>query len=213
MSLSLYDTLTAAKKPFEPEDPGHARIYVCGPTTYDDAHIGHARPCIVYDVLVRHLRASGMKVTYVRNVTDVDDNIIKRAAQNNEEPAALAARMFVSYSTDMARLHNLSPDAEPKVSEHLEEIRALIARLIERGHAYESAGDVYFDVASDKNYGKLSHRDLSQMEAGASERLDESEAARKKHPFDFALWKGVSGTGPSWPRPWGPGRPGWHIEC
>jgi cysteinyl-tRNA synthetase len=213
MSLSLYDTLTAAKKPFEPEDPGHARIYVCGPTTYDDAHIGHARPCIVYDVLVRHLRASGMKVTYVRNVTDVDDNIIKRAAQNNEEPAALAARMFVSYSTDMARLHNLSPDAEPKVSEHLEEIRALIARLIERGHAYESAGDVYFDVASDKNYGKLSHRDLSQMEAGASERLDESEAARKRHPFDFALWKGISGSGPSWPSPWGPGRPGWHIEC
>lgn len=213
MSLSLYDTLSAAKKPFEPEDPTHARVYVCGPTTYDDAHIGHARPCIVYDVLVRHLRASGMGVTYVRNVTDIDDKIIKRAAQNNEEPAALAARMFVSYSTDMARLHNLSPDAEPKVSEHLDEIRELIARLIERGHAYESAGDVYFDVASDKNYGKLSHRDLSQMEAGASERLDESEAARKRHPFDFALWKGVSGSGPSWPSPWGPGRPGWHIEC
>jgi cysteinyl-tRNA synthetase len=213
MSIQLYDTLEAAKKPFVPAEPGHARIYVCGPTTYDDAHIGHARPCIVYDVLVRHLRAQGMKVTYVRNVTDVEDKIIKRAAENGEKPAELAARMFESYSKDMARLGNLVPDQEPKVSEHLDEIRVLIARLIERGHAYESAGDVYFDVASNPDYGKLSHRELSQMEAGASERLDETESARKRHPFDFALWKGAAEGEISWESPWGPGRPGWHIEC
>lgn len=213
MSLKLYDTLDGAKKPFETSEPGHARIYVCGPTTYDDAHIGHARPCIVYDVLVRHLRAQGMRVTYVRNVTDVEDKIISRAAQNGEEPAKLAERMFESYSLDMARLRNVVPDMQPKVSEHMGEILALIERLIEKGHAYPSAGDVYFDVASDPGYGKLSHRDLSQMEAGASDRLDESETARKKHPFDFALWKGASDGGPSWESPWGPGRPGWHIEC
>jgi cysteinyl-tRNA synthetase len=213
MALSLFDTLENKKKPFEPSEPGHARIYVCGPTTYDDAHIGHARPCIVYDVLVRHLRNEGMRVTYVRNVTDIDDKIINRAAENKEEPAALAARMFESYSTDMARLHNLEPDHQPKVSEHLQEIRDLIQRLIERGHAYASEGDVYFEVGTDKEYGKLSHRDLSQMEAGASERTDDSESARKRHAFDFALWKGASEGGPSWESPWGPGRPGWHIEC
>ncbi len=213
MALSLFDTLENKKKPFEPEEPGHARIYVCGPTTYDDAHIGHARPCIVYDVLVRHLRFTGTKVTYVRNVTDVDDKIINRAKENNEDPMALSARMFVSYSTDMKRLHNLEPDHQPKVSEHVPEVKALIERLIERGHAYPSQGDVYFEVSTDKEYGKLSHRDLSQMEAGASERTDDAEAARKRHAFDFALWKGASSGGPSWESPWGPGRPGWHIEC
>jgi len=213
MTCSIFDTLENKKKPFETTEPGHARIYVCGPTTYDDAHIGHARPCIVYDVLVRHLRASDMRVTYVRNVTDIDDKIINRAAENQEEPAALAARMFESYSTDMRRLHNLEPDHQPKVSEHLDEIRELVGRLIERGNAYESDGDVYFHVASCKDYGKLSHRDLSQMEAGASERVEESESAKKKHPYDFALWKGNDGSGPSWESPWGPGRPGWHIEC
>lgn len=153
MTCSIFDTLENKKKPFETAEPGHARIYVCGPTTYDDAHIGHARPCIVYDVLVRHLRASGTRVTYVRNVTDIDDKIINRAAENNEEPAVLAARMFESYSTDMKRLHNLEPDHQPKVSEHLDEIRDLVSKLIERGHAYESDGDVYFHVASCSDYG------------------------------------------------------------
>jgi cysteinyl-tRNA synthetase len=213
MSLSLFDTLSNQKKPFVPSEPDHVRLYVCGPTTYDHAHIGHARPCIVYDVLVRFLRSKNLRVTYVRNVTDVEDKIIRRAAENGEEPASLAARMFDSYSKDMASLGNLEPDMQPKVSEHLDEIRALIRRLIERGHAYESAGDVYFDVSSCPDYGKLSHRDLSQMEAGASERLDEEETARKKHPYDFALWKGVSDGGPAWDSPWGLGRPGWHIEC
>ncbi len=213
MTLQLFDTLSEQKKPFAPSEPNHARIYVCGPTTYDDAHIGHARPCIVYDVLVRHLRSSGLKVTYVRNVTDIDDKIINRAAENGETPAELASRMFESYSTDMRRLHNQEPDLQPKVSEHFDEIISLISTLIEKGHAYESQGDVYFDVSSCANYGKLSHRDLSKMEAGASERLDESETARKRHAYDFALWKGAPEGAISWPSPWGPGRPGWHIEC
>ncbi len=213
MTLQLFDTLSDKKKPFVPAEENHARIYVCGPTTYDDAHIGHARPCIVYDVLVRHLRSQEMRVSYVRNVTDIDDKIIKRAAQNGETPAALASRMFDSYSTDMRRLRNLEPDIQPKVSEHLTEIIDLISTLIEKGHAYESAGDVYFDVASCPDYGKLSHRDLGQMEAGASERLDETETARKRHAYDFALWKGAEEDQVSWPSPFGPGRPGWHIEC
>ncbi len=213
MALVLFDTLDNQKKKFELAEPGHARIYVCGPTTYDHAHIGHARPCIIYDVLVRFLRSQGTRVTYVRNVTDIDDKIIRRAAENNEEPSVLSARMFESYSSDMARLHNVEPDHQPKVTEHIDEIVALTQKLIERGHAYESEGDVYFQVSSDKEYGKLSHRDLSQMEAGASDRVSEVEASRKKHPFDFALWKNARETSPSWESPWGKGRPGWHIEC
>ncbi len=213
MTLHLYDTLATKKLPFEPAEPGHARIYVCGPTTYDDAHIGHARPCIVYDVLVRHLRRSGLRVTYVRNVTDVDDKIIKRAAENGEAPAALAERMFKSYSDDMDRLRNLAPDRQPKVSEHVPEVLTIISQLIDKGHAYQADGDVYFSVASCHDYGKLSHRKLEDLEAGASERVDAEEAARKKHPYDFALWKGSKPGEPSWDSPWGPGRPGWHIEC
>jgi cysteinyl-tRNA synthetase len=213
MALHLYDTLAVKKVPFEPEEPGHARIYVCGPTTYDDAHIGHARPCIVYDVLVRHLRRSGVRVTYVRNVTDIDDKIIKRAAENGEAPHELAERMFQSYSQDMERLHNVTPDRQPKVSEHLDEIRDLIGRLIDRGHAYPASGDVYFSVGSCPDYGKLSHRKLEDLEAGASERVDAEEAERKRHPYDFALWKGSKPGEPAWDSPWGPGRPGWHIEC
>jgi cysteinyl-tRNA synthetase len=213
MTLHLYDTLATKKLAFEPAEPGHARIYVCGPTTYDDAHIGHARPCIVYDVLVRHLRSTGTKVTYVRNVTDVDDKIIKRAAENGETPTGLAERMFESYSKDMERLHNLTPDHQPKVSEHVPEVIAIIQRLIDKGHAYAAEGDVYFHVGSCAGYGKLSHRKLDDLEAGASERVDAEEALRKKHPYDFALWKGSKAGEPSWESPWGPGRPGWHIEC
>src|SRR6478736_403438 len=158
MTLHLYDTPATKKVAFEPSEPGHARIYVCGPTTYDDAHIGHARPCIVYDVLVRHLRRTGTKVTYVRNVTDVDDKIIKRAAENGESPTALAERMFESYSKDMDRLHNLTPDRQPKVSEHVPEVIDMIQRLVDKGHAYPAEGDVYFHVGSCADYGKLSHR-------------------------------------------------------
>ncbi|MGB8330590.1 MAG: cysteine--tRNA ligase [Polyangiales bacterium] len=213
MSIRLYNTLTGQKERFEPAQPGHARIYVCGPTVYDYAHLGHARCYVVYDVLVRHLRATGMRVTYVRNITDVDDKILKRASENGTEPTALAARFADAYAEDMHRLGNLDPDVEPRVSTHLEDILALVQRLIAGGHAYVSEGDVYFSVESFPEYGKLSHRDLKQMRLGASERLDETQTARKRHPADFALWKKSEEGGWGWESPWGPGRPGWHIEC
>ena len=213
MSVRLYNTLSGQKEPFEPAEPGHARIYVCGPTVYDYAHLGHARCYVVYDVLVRHLRQVGLKVTYVRNVTDVDDKILKRAAETGTEPTALASRFADAYSEDMHRLGNLDPDIEPRVSTHLEDIFALVQKLIDRDHAYASDGDVYFSVESFSEYGKLSHRDLSQMKLGASERLDETKAARKRHPADFALWKKSEDDAWGWESPWGRGRPGWHIEC
>ncbi|MCA9531958.1 MAG: cysteine--tRNA ligase [Myxococcales bacterium] len=213
MALRLHNTLSGKKEPFTPREPEHARIYVCGPTVYDYAHLGHARSNIVYDVLVRHLRASGMRVTFVRNVTDVDDKILKRAAERGEPPSALAARFTDAYQEDMRRLCNLDPDVEPKVSEHFDTIVDLIARLVDGGHAYAADGDVYFSVESFPEYGKLSHRNLDQLEAGASGRLDAGQTARKRHPADFALWKGAADDEPGWPSPWGRGRPGWHIEC
>jgi cysteinyl-tRNA synthetase len=213
MSVRLYNTLRGQKEPFEPAEPDHARIYVCGPTVYDYAHLGHARCYVVYDVLVRHLRSNGMNVTYVRNVTDIDDKILKRAAETGTEPTALAARFADAYSEDMHRLGNLDPDVEPRVSTHLDDIFSLVQRLIDGEHAYVSDGDVYFSVESFSDYGKLSHRDLTQMKLGASERLDETKAARKRHPADFALWKKSEDDAWGWESPWGRGRPGWHIEC
>ncbi len=213
MSLQLYDTLTGQKAPFVPADPKHARIYVCGPTVYDYAHLGHARCYVVYDVLMRHLRSSGMKVTYARNITDIDDKILKRAAERGESPDTLASRFTDAYREDMARLGNAEPDIEPKVSEHLPHIIALVQRLIDGGHAYQADGDVYFSVESFPDYGKLSHRDLDAHEAGASGRLNAEQTARKRHPADFAVWKSAPEGEPSWPSPFGPGRPGWHIEC
>ena len=213
MNVRLYNTLTSQKEPFEPAEPGHARIYVCGPTVYDYAHLGHARCYVVYDVLVRHLRANGMKVTYVRNITDVDDKILKRASESGTDPTVLAARFEEAYTEDMHRLGNLDPDVEPKVSTHLQAIFDLVQRLIDRDHAYVSDGDVYFSVESFAEYGKLSHRNLAQMRLGASERLDEQQMARKRHPADFALWKQSAEDAWGWDSPWGRGRPGWHIEC
>ena len=213
MGLRLYNTLTGNKEPFKTQEPGHARVYVCGPTVYDYAHLGHARCYIVYDVLVRHLRKTGTRVTFVRNITDVDDKILKRAAEAGEEPSALADRFADAYALDMQRLGNLSPDIEPKVSEHIDEIIVLVGTLIDGGHAYASDGDVYFSVESFPSYGKLSHRDLSKMKSGASERLDTIQTARKKHPADFALWKKSEQSAWGWESPWGKGRPGWHIEC
>ncbi len=213
MSVRLHNTLTGKKEPFEPAEPGHARIYVCGPTVYDYAHLGHARCYVVYDVLVRHLRSNGLEVTYVRNITDVDDKILKRAAETGTEPTELATRFANAYAEDMHRLGNLDPDVEPRVSTHLGDILALVQRLIDGEHAYVSDGDVYFSVESFPQYGKLSHRDLGQMKVGASERLDETQATRKRHPADFALWKKSDEGAWGWESPWGRGRPGWHIEC
>ncbi len=213
MALTLYNTLTSRTEPFTPIEPGHARLYVCGPTVYDFPHIGHVRSALVYDVLVRHLRESGLKVTYVRNVTDVDDKIIKRAGENNETPTALSTRMTAAYHEDLGRVGALKPDIEPRVSDHLPEIIALITKLIDRGAAYESQGDVYFSVRSFPEYGKLSHRKLDELSLGASGRLDDEEGKRKRDAADFALWKNGEIAGASWSSPWGIGRPGWHIEC
>jgi len=213
MALSLYNTLTGQTEPVVPLEPGHMRLYVCGPTVYDYPHIGHIRSALVYDVLVRHMRASGLKVTYVRNVTDVDDKIIKRAAERSETPTELSTRMTAAYDEDLKKVWALPADIAPKVSEHLPEIQALIAKLIDRGNAYESQGDVYFSVRSFPGYGKLSHRKLDDLSAGASGRLDDEEGKRKRDAADFALWKGGDIPGASWDSAWGRGRPGWHIEC
>lgn len=213
MALHLYDTLSGEKKPFRTMEPNKARLYVCGPTVYDFAHVGHARCYVTYDVLVRHLRESGLDVTYVRNVTDVDDKILKRSAENGESPRELSERYTVHYREDMARLGNVEPTIEPKVSEHIPEIIALIEKLVAKDAAYASNGDVYFRVKAFPEYGKLSHRKVADLELGASGRTSESEESRKEHAADFALWKGAKEGEQGWQSPWGFGRPGWHIEC
>ena len=213
MALMLHDTLSGEKRPFRTIERGKAQIYVCGPTVYDYAHVGHARCYVTYDVFIRHLRESGLQVNYVRNITDVEDKIVKRAAENGETPAELSTRVAGFYREDFDRLGNLVPDVEPKVSDHIPEIRALIGKLIERGAAYASQGDVYFRVSAYPGYGKLSHRKIADLEFGASGRTVGEEDARKEHPADFALWKGAETHEQGWPSPWGFGRPGWHIEC
>jgi cysteinyl-tRNA synthetase len=212
--LRLFDTLTSSPRPFEPRVPGEATIYCCGPTTYDVAHVGHARAALAPDVLVRHLRADGLRVKYVRNVTDVDDKILKRARENGEEPLALSARMTVLYQDDMKALGCVAPDVEPRVSEHIPHIIALVERLIARDAAYvvEMPGgmrDVYYAVRAFPTYGKLSKRKIEELQVGA--RIEASDS--KRDPLDFALWKGTTGEGWGWDSPWGKGRPGWHIEC
>jgi len=212
--LRLYNTLTRKTEPFTPRIPGKARLYVCGPTVYDIAHAGNARPAVVFDVLARHLRASGYEVTYVRNITDVDDKILDRAKQLGEEPLALSGRMAPIYQEDMRALGCGNPSIEPKVSEHIGEIIEMIERLIENGSAYvvtmpNGAKDVYFAVRSFEGYGKLSRRNLDELEVGARVEVGEG----KRDPLDFALWKGTTPDGWGWESPWGKGRPGWHIEC
>ncbi|MDW8364100.1 MAG: cysteine--tRNA ligase [Myxococcales bacterium] len=213
MPLRLHDTMRGAVVPFEPADPTHVRVYVCGPTPYDHAHLGHVRCYVVYDVLVRHLRAHYPRVTYVRNVTDIDDKIVARARARGIEPLRLAAEYYEAFRQDMARVGNLPPDLEPRVSDHLADIERIVQGLVERGHAYVVDGDVYFDVTSYPAYGRLSGRRLQDLVAGASGRIDDAEAARKRHPADFALWKAATDGEPGWPSRWGRGRPGWHIEC
>ena len=209
MSLVLYNTLKRAKEPFVPRDPDHVGLYVCGPTVYDFAHIGNARPVIVFDVLYRLLRRRYPRVTYVRNITDVDDKINKAAKANNEPIAALTARTAQAFHDDIAALNVLPPDVEPRATEHIGEMIALIQILIERGHAYVAEGHVLFSVASDADYGKLSNRSHDEMIAGARVEI----APYKKDPADFVLWKPSEPDQPGWGSPWGRGRPGWHIEC
>ena len=214
MALTLYNTLTRKKEPFTPIDPKNVRMYVCGPTVYDYAHIGNARPVIVFDVLFRLLRHvyGPDHVTYVRNITDVDDKINTRAAEEGVSIRDLTERTAKQFHEDIAALGVLPPSEEPRATEHIEEMKALIEALVEKGHAYAAEGHVLFDVASMPDYGKLSNRSVDEMEAGARVEV----APYKKGPMDFVLWKPSKEGEPGWPSPCGietEGRPGWHIEC
>ncbi|MCP3141224.1 cysteine--tRNA ligase [Pyxidicoccus sp. QH1ED-7-1] len=201
--------MTMQKELLETAVPGEVGVYVCGPTTYSYIHIGNARTFTSFDVVVRYLRHRGMKVRYVRNYTDVDDKIIKAAAETGEAPVALSARYVEIFREDARALHLLEPDHSPKVSDHIPEIIGIIQKLVDNGHAYASQGDVYFSVSSDPDYAKLSKRNLDDLCVG--ERVQPGE--QKREPLDFALWKGAKPGEPAWESPWGPGRPGWHIEC
>ena len=209
MSIRIYNTLTRKKEPLQPLEENHVRLYVCGITSYDYCHIGHARSALVFDMIVRYLRYRGFKVTFVRNFTDIDDKIIARANERGEDAAALAQRFIDEFYADMDRLGVLRPDLEPRATDHIEEMIHLIGELIDKGLAYEADGDVYYRVSRFPMYGRLSGRTLEDMQAGA--RIEVNE--KKEHPMDFALWKGAKPGEPWWPSPWGKGRPGWHIEC
>ena len=209
MPLKLYNTASRAKEDFVPLDPGHVRMYVCGPTVYDRAHIGNARPVVVFDVLYRLLKASYPKVTYCRNITDVDDKIIAAARERNIPIDRLTAETTDAYHEDMAALGALPPDAEPRATQHIPRMIAMIERLIERGNAYVADGHVLFNVPSLPEYGRLANRDMREMIAGARVEV----APYKKDPCDFVLWKPSNADQPGWESPWGRGRPGWHIEC
>ncbi len=207
--IRLYDTARREKVALEPQQEGKLGIYVCGPTVYDMCHVGHARCYVAFDVMVRHLRHRGLEVTYVRNITDVEDKIINRAAEQGEDPIALSARFADEFHADMEALCNHRPDMEPRVSDHIEDIVQLTQSIMDGGHAYEVDGDVYFEVDSYAAYGSLSRRNLDDLRAGDRVKVDE----RKRNPLDFALWKSAKPGEPSWDSPWGKGRPGWHIEC
>ena len=213
MTLRLTNTLTRRTEPFEPLVPGRVSIYCCGVTVYDLCHLGHARSYIVWDVLRRYLIWRGFEVTFVQNFTDIDDKILKKAAEEGSSMAEVSERNIAAYTTDMEALNILPPDRMPRATRCLDAIRSLISELEARGAAYSADGDVYFSVMQRSDYGKLSGRDLDTQQEGASGRTSHSEEARKQHPFDFALWKGARPDEPSFPSPWGPGRPGWHIEC
>jgi cysteinyl-tRNA synthetase len=208
--LQIFNTLSRQKETFQPLVPGKVSMYVCGITIYDHCHVGHARTYVAFDVINRYLRFSGYDVTYVRNITDVDDKIIRRANENNESCDALTARYTEAMHADFAALNLLPADIEPRVTTHMAEIIALIETLVAKKHAYVATdGDVLFDVSTYDQYGKLSQQNLDMLQAGA--RVDVVET--KDDPLDFVLWKMAKPGEPSWPSPWGDGRPGWHIEC
>ncbi len=207
--IRIYNTLTGKKELFEPIEPGHVKLYVCGITSYDYCHIGHARSALAFDMIVKYFRYRGYKVTYIRNFTDIDDKIIKRAAEQNTSSEELANRFIDEFYVDMDGLGIDRPTHEPKCTEHIEDMVELISELEEKGMAYQSENDVYFAVESFPDYGKLSHRKLEDMQAGA--RISVNEL--KRNPMDFVLWKGSKPGEPKWESPWGDGRPGWHIEC
>lgn len=210
MSLQIFNTESRQKEVFKPIHENQVGIYVCGVTVYDLCHIGHARVMVVFDTVVRHLRALGYEVKYVRNITDIDDKIIKRALENNESIQSLTERMIKEMHADETAMNVLRPDMEPKATEHMDEIKGMIGSLIDKGFAYPASnGDVYFKVKAFENYGRLSGKHLDELEAGSRVEVN----TVKQDPMDFVLWKASKADEPAWDSSWGNGRPGWHIEC
>ncbi|WP_348655351.1 cysteine--tRNA ligase [uncultured Spongiibacter sp.] len=210
MSMQIYNTLSRKKEAFTPIEAGKVKMYVCGMTVYDYCHLGHARVLVAFDVISRYLRAKGYQLNYVRNITDIDDKILRRADENGEDYTALTERFITAMHEDAERLGIAPPDAEPRATGHIDDILAMIARLIERGFAYAAEnGDVYYRVSRFEGYGKLSGKKPDELLSGARIAVDEA----KEDPRDFALWKAAKSGEVSWPSPWGEGRPGWHIEC
>ena len=206
MPLSIYNTLTRQKEIFEPMTPGRVTMYVCGVTTYDDAHVGHAMSSIVFDVIRRYLERLGYAVRFVKNFTDVDDKVIARAHKLGVDPIVLSNQYADSFLQELDSLNVKAADVAPRVSQEMPEIIAMIQGLIDKGYAYAAGGDVYYHRSAFPDYGRLSRRPLDEMQQG-----DTSDY--KQDASDFALWKGAKPGEPSWDSPWGPGRPGWHIEC
>lgn len=213
--LKVFNTLTAQKEEFIPLHPPQVLMYACGPTVYDLSHLGHARMAMTFDVIQRYLRFAGYQVTFVRNITDVDDKIINRAKERGMRPEQLAREFTYTFWHDMRALNVQSPDVEPRCTEYISPMIEFIQALIEKGHAYASGGDVYFDVASFKEYGKLKKQSLDDLLVGAREQVRSQDELKevKRSPVDFALWKGVAESEMGWASPWGHGRPGWHLEC
>ncbi len=209
MALRIYNTLTGKKEDFVPLQEKKVGMYVCGVTVYDLCHIGHARAAIVFDTIYRYFRYRGFEVTFVRNFTDIDDKIIKRANGEGVDCKTVAEKYIREFNIDMGRLGLEKPSVEPRATEHIPEMARLISTLVEKGYAYQGGGDVFFSVEKFKDYGKLSKRNLEEMQAGARVEIDE----KKENPLDFALWKASKPGEPWWESPWGKGRPGWHIEC
>ena len=209
-SLQIYNSLNAGKSVFQPLIPKQVKLYVCGMTVYDYCHIGHGRVLVTFDVITRYLRYLGFKVHYVRNITDIDDKIIRRALENNEDWKDLTARFIQAMQEDEEQLGVAPPDDQPRATEYVGEMIAMIETLISKGFAYVAEnGDVYYEVARFKDYGQLAHQNLEDLRAGSRVEVD----AAKRGPLDFVLWKLAKPNEPSWPSPWGEGRPGWHIEC
>lgn len=212
MSVVVYNTLSRSKEPFQPLEEGKVKIYCCGVTVYDYCHLGHARCYVVWDTVRRYLQWRGYDVCYVQNFTDIDDKILNRARQEGTTMEAISQQYIEAYHEDMARLNILEADRYTYATHTIDGIKRLIGELEQKGYAYAAGGDVYYKVRQFDGYGKLSGRKLDDMQAGASGRVDGGEP-KKQDPFDFALWKGAKPEEPSWESPWGPGRPGWHIEC
>lgn len=209
MTLKIYNSLSQKKEPFEPLEKGKVRMYVCGITAYDECHLGHARAAVVFDVICRYLKYLQYEVTFIRNFTDIDDKIIKKANETGLSCAEISERYIRSYTEQMTRLGVLPPTREPMATDHITEMIRLISDLEKRGLAYRSGSDVFYEVRKFRGYGKLSHKKIDDLESGARVEIDE----KKKDPLDFVLWKGSKPGEPKWSSPWGEGRPGWHIEC